>query len=266
MREADQAWAEGDRDIVPATPTPSESPPPADDIEAIKRERDEARQNYAHLEGRTNQVLQALHARQQEQAQVAELHTQRQQIPEASVDPVGHLLKRQELLEQREAMRLQQEQAAAQQQQQVQAITGLVHRAQQAEKEFEGKQSDYADAIAYLTAGVGRELEASGYSAQERAAIIQEQGLGVAARALQLKKNPAELLYQTAIERGYRPGRGSPRQALERVERGQQHARSLGSMGGRGPVPLTVDRLLEASDAEFAKLMETSEGLALLGA
>jgi hypothetical protein len=37
-------------------------------------------------------------------------------------------------------------------------------------------------------------------------------------------------------------------------------------MGGRGPVPLTVDRLLEASDAEFAKLMETSEGLALLGA
>jgi hypothetical protein len=266
MREADQAWAEGDRDIVPATPTPSESPPPADDIEAIKRERDEARQNYAHLEGRTNQVLQALHARQQEQAQVAELHTQRQQIPAAETDPVGHLIRRVELSEQREAMRLQQEQQALQTQQQVQAISGLVAQSQRLEKEFETKQTDYADAIAYLTAGVGRELEASGYSPQERAQMIQEQGLGVAARALQLGKNPAQLLYQTAIERGYRPGRGTPRQALERLSAGQQHGRSLGNMGGRGPTPITVDRLLEASDAEFSKLMETAEGMALMGA
>jgi hypothetical protein len=257
-RTANERWAEGDRDSAPASPAPAA---PADDVETLRRERDEARLGAQ----RADQYLQAVAAQQARAAQVAQYHPAQQEIPSASSDPVGHLLKRVELQEQREALRMQQEAQAAQQQAVAQRLGGLISEAQRQEREFEAKQSDYADAVKHLTAGRARELEIAGYGPAERAQIIQQEGLGAAARALQLGRNPAEFLYQTAIERGYRPGRGTTEQYLRRLEAGHKQARSLSNVGGRSKAPLNAEVLANMSDRDFAEAISTPAGMALLG-
>jgi hypothetical protein len=256
-REANIAWAEGDRHSAPAAPAA-----PADDVETLRRERDEARLGAQ----RADQYLQAVAAAQARAAQVAQYHPQQQEIPSASSDPVGHLLKRVELQEQREALRMQQEAQAAQQHAVAQRIGGLISEAQKQEREFESRQTDYSDAIRHLTENRGRELEVAGYGPAERAQIIQQEGLAAAARALQLGKNPAQLLYETAVSRGYRAGYGTPTQAFNRLQEGHRQARSLSNVGGRSKGPLTAQVLANMPQDEFAKMLETKEGMALLGA
>jgi hypothetical protein len=254
-REANIAWAEGDRDIAPAPSAPSEPAAPSETLEEVRLQRD-----------RANEYLQAIHAAQMRAAQVAQYHPQQQNIPSASSDPVGHLLKRVELQEQREALRMQQEAQAAQQQALAQRIGGLISEAQKQEREFESRQTDYSDAIRHLTENRGRELEVAGYGPAERAQIIQQEGLAAAARALQLGKNPAQLLYETAVSRGYRAGYGTPTQAFNRLQEGHRQARSLSNVGGRSKGPLTAQVLANMPQDEFAKMLETKEGMALLGA
>jgi len=53
---------------------------------------------------------------------------------------------------------------------------------------------------------------------------------------------------------------------LAQVAAGQQQARGLSGARGSGPAPMTAQRLLEMSDAEFTKSLETEEGRALMGA
>jgi len=46
-------------------------------------------------------------------------------------------------------------------------------------------------------------------------------------------------------------------QRLQNIAAGQQQARSLGAARGSGPAPLTAQRLLEMSEKDFAKILET---------
>src|SRR5215472_12387791 len=116
------------------------------------------------------------------------------------------------------------------------------------------ERPDYPQAVRHLTQMRNRQLEIAGIrDAAERAQIIQQEGLGVAARAFQDGGNPAERIYQISQAMGYAPpapqplpeeapahpngvGNGSEpslpvqptaQQRLETIQRGQQQARSL---------------------------------------
>jgi hypothetical protein len=62
------------------------------------------------------------------------------------------------------------------------------------------------------------------------------------------------------------PAPGDAAERLRTVASGQRQGASLGALRGSGPHPLTAQRLLEMSDAEFARAIATPEGRALLGA
>jgi FMN phosphatase YigB (HAD superfamily) len=197
-------------------------------------------------------------------------------IPDPNQDPVGHIVGRLQQaetyigqLETRRQQEANQQQQTVAQLQQLQQIHGVIGRAQELEREFEASTPDYADAVKTLTDARKRELEIAGITDPlQRDAMVKNEGFGVALNALQQGANPAQRIYQLAQARGHVP-QAQVRTAQDRLRNiaaGQQQAMTLGNARGSGPVPMTVNRLLEMSEADFDKALQTAEGLALLGA
>jgi hypothetical protein len=131
----------------------------------------------------------------------------------------------------------------------------LVGYAMRAETEYKKTAPDYDDALAFLRQSRKSELSTWGMQpAQvEQQLILEERQL--IARAAQARRNPAEMAYTLAKQRGY-----SAKQAvdqadqLERIERGQQQSRSLSGTGGNSKAggELTLADLVRLPEAEFA--------------
>jgi hypothetical protein len=149
-------------------------------------------------------------------------------------------------------------------------VNQLYNRAAAGELEFARANPDYGDAMAFLAGTNDRFLTAQGYAPPHRAILLQQQKLAVARKALAEDRNPAEVLYEMAQAIGWRkPSAAPPAASAERlsaVERGQRQGATLSQVRGAGPQPLTAQRLLEMSDSEFARVIATPEGRALLGA
>lgn len=304
MRDADTAPAT----IEPAAPdtvepiAPAAEPAAADPQQqrpqmvphaALHQEREEhkatkanlaaERQRLQTLEERTNLLLQGMG--QQRQPQPAE--PQQQPLPPLEQDPVGHLVgaMRQQgvtmqALQQAQQQQTMQSQMAAQ-------IAALQNEAVAREHEFRATTPDYDAATNWLRGRREQTLEAMGYNASERANLLHQESLGIAARALQMGQNPASMIYAIAKGNGYTgaaqtasdgsdsapqaaappatPAAPASPERLQQIAAGQQQGRSLGQARGTGPVPLTTARLLEMSDNEFHEKMKTPEGRALLG-
>jgi hypothetical protein len=90
------------------------------------------------------------------------------------------------------------------------------------------------------------------------------------------KKNPAEIIHTLAKKRGFAPKTVDPAAAaaataaadagkMKTVGKGIEENRSLSQARGSAPVPLTARSLLDMDEAEFARMIETPAGRALLG-
>ena len=109
----------------------------------------------------------------------------------------------------------------------------------------------------------------------ERQQIIAHEAVDLAARAMNTGRNPAEIVHELARLRGFaaapaaaaQPAAAQPTaaQRVATIARGQQQAQTVGNMRGAAAPGLTAERLLEMSDAEFAKAIETAEGQGLMG-
>ena len=224
------------------------------------------------MEERTNLILQRVYA----QPQPDQTAPAQPAIPDIATDPVGHILATQQELarrvEQITSAGQQQQHLTAQQQQQLAAVTNVVTRARALEGQFRVATPDYDQATQWLAAQRHAELEEIGVAdPAERAAILQQQDLGIADRALQTGRNPAEVLYKTAKARGYKAPAGNGAapdagagnvnaqqtgQRLQQIAAGQQQSRSIGQMRGGAPPPLTAQRLIEMPLDEFHKLAQ----------
>jgi hypothetical protein len=305
---------------VPAQPaapaTTEQPPPPRQDMvphQALHAEREEhkrtrselaaERERIRTLEERTNLLLQRFGPQStiqpQPQPSTAEA-PKPPPIPDLDKDPVGHIIGRQLDFDRRlqeQGQNWQQQQAAYQQQLQAQqTLTALTQHAQAMESQFSMEHPDYPAAVAHLVRSRHQELEMAGVrNAADRQRIIQEDGLGVAARLIQIGGNPAEAIYEIARARGYVPPAppqsrpvaevrefgsdlsvppvetatplaAAPQaaraqaptgaQRLQTLAQGQEQARSLGNARGAGPVPLTANRLVEMSQDEFAAFLD----------
>ncbi len=226
------------------------------------------------LQERTNLILQSVQAQQQQRQPQQEA----QEPPALDKDPVGYLvgtLQRQgDVIQQL----MQEAQNRGQQTQQLGQALSVQQRAQALENEYKQKNPDYEPALQHLLAARHRELTLVGISDPElRQQILSEEYMTVARLAMQQGANPADRIYELSKERGFKAGNGAaaqevippPQTAAERVANvaaGQQQSRSLSSVRGAAPVPLTAQRLMEMSSEEFAKYYDTPEGRALRGA
>lgn len=232
----------------------------------------EERRRLTTLEERTNLLLQNMgRAPQQTQPQIPEI-----EIPDARVDPVGHIIATQQKL-QRELEAIQ---GGSQQQQQLintaQVVSAIQQRAAAHERDFTAETPDYPAAIQHLKNIEHRRLQLAGYTdAAQRENMITGSYLDIAARALQANENPAQKLYEMAGLYGYQKPEAAeetngaqaptPQQRLATVANGQRQNRTLSGTRGGSPSPLTAQRLIEMPESEFAKMLNTPEGMALLG-
>lgn len=255
------------------------------------------------IEERTNLLLQRFN-QPQPQTQGEPEAPKPPPIPDLDKDPVGHIIGNQ--VDMRQQLQTAQQQARQwqeqlQQQTQAQQILNYVTQtAQGLERMFIAEHPDYSNAIDHLRRSRHREMEIVGITDPgQREQIIAQEGMGIAVRAINERRNPAEQLYELARMRGYQPP-ASPQpngmngvldapthaaeapqaqpnapaggqvptaqQRLQTLQEGQNQARSLGAARGGGPVPLTAQRLIEMSPEEFDKALQTAEGMALLGA
>lgn len=242
----------------------------------------QAAQDRLRAEERINMLLQRVVQAPPQQTQAPTPQVAPLVIPDMDKDPVGHIVGR--IAQQNQAMEQQQQvlqnvvqvlAAAGQQNQQSQAVNQVQQRAMAMEREFAAATPDYVQAVAFLGEHRHRELQEAGWTdPAERQAMISQEAIGIASRAIQMGRNPAEVVYGLAKHRGFQPpapatdtAAQNNGQRLESVARGQQqNGRSLSNARGSAPPPMTAARLLEMSDADFDKAMNTPEGREQLGA
>lgn len=274
--QEDAGAAEAQQSEAEEKPTQRQKPPPGFvEKEALSETRSElkrVRDRAEKLEAMWNQVLEkqaAAAAPKPEQA----LANEYANIPRYEDDPVGHLTARLAIAEQRlqtnEQMTAQEKQALQQQTQAQRQTQEMLNRYTASVRNFSREHKDFGQAYQYLTDTLDAELQARGYDDPvERSNLLQyEEGVMVA-RAMAAGKDPAEIVYNYAKHRGFKPANGATTESkLAQIAAGQQAAQSLSGKGNAGePGTTTINQLLrmydedpEAADREFAKMAKAGK-------
>lgn len=187
--------------------------------------------------------------------------------PDPNEDPEGYRAWQDTQREARIAQleeRLQRAEAGGAQASHVTHITAMTQA-------FAAQTPDYYDVARGVRDKLDRDLELGGYDdPRERLALIDQWTSAIAQKALSRNMNPAEAIHK--IGKSWGVGAAAARDTtvaplrnkdkVATIRRGQDASRSL-SRGGARDVSegLTLDRLLAAEPAEFAKLLKESPGL-----
>lgn len=231
----------------PEFKTTREKPPegyvPHQAMHEERLRRQEAERRLAALEQAAEQQRKAA-----EQAKAEE----EAKLGDPLVDPDGFQKNLQRQLESTREMVRQQQQAA----QRERLMQARAEDAVRMESEFKATVPDYDDAVGHIRQARVDELKAYGWDDQRIVAQIAQDANSVYDSAKRLGMNPAQLLYQLAQQRGYKP-RPKVDEAAAQVEAlatAQKQTQGLGSGGSRQAGRLTVSQIAEMSEAEVAKL------------
>jgi hypothetical protein len=119
-------------------------------------------------------------------------------------------------------------------------------------REFRTKTPDYDQAYNFFLSNRDAELAFYGVPQAERAQIIDNEQLQIAAGAFQRGISPAQVLYDVARHRGYKPSAAGAGEKIERIASGQERGKTLSGTGGGAAGPeMTAERLLKMSNEEF---------------
>lgn len=145
------------------------------------------------------------------------------------------------------------------------------------EAEFRAAKPDYDSAINHVVQARAQELSLYGFSPVEIQQAIAEEAADIARTAIAQGRNPAELGYQVALSRGYRPEQapaadltatqttgGNAVAQIEAIARGQAASKSVGSSGGVRTQQLNAEAIASMSPDEFDALYSTPEGRKLI--
>lgn len=136
----------------------------------------------------------------------------------------------------------------------------VAQRVSAAEAEFAKATPDYMDAVNHLMQARQRELSFFTDDADAVRQQVQQEAWALAEAAVQRGRNPAQVAYEIAQARGYRPKKAEPEQppAAERIKAqaaAQEATQSLSQAGGPANTGRpTAEDLAKMSEAEFAKL------------
>jgi hypothetical protein len=135
---------------------------------------------------------------------------------------------------------------------------------QAATSAFMDATPDYGDAYKHVRGIRKAELMAYGADAATAEAQVSQWELGLARSALQLGKNPAEVLYKTAEVLGYKSVTNkqasvtnNQKEHIERLAIGQEAAKSLGT--GKADAPLSLQKIAEMDAEDLEKFVAGSD-------
>lgn len=220
----------------------------ADKDRALKAERAARRSERRHFE-----------------QQLAELRQQRQEpAPKApdpinpEDDPIGALVQTRQQLEAFEARQRAAQEAAQRQGQEQQFYAQVESRVNEYEAEFTKTNPDYPKAAEYLTASRTAEYQQAGYTAQQIAQALRGEYIGIIQNAESRGMDPAEVFYNLAKGRGFRPGQTK----LDSIANGQRATGALNG-GGRGGDGLTMGAVADLDGEDFDKAFDKLRAQAL---
>ena len=229
-----------------------------------RERRKEAERRAAEIERRSEERFRALMEKLGPQPQPE----QPPAIPPVDQDPVGHIVG--SIGQMREQVQTLTQSQAAQQEaaQRAQALQAMQQHALALEAEYRRDNPDYEPAVTYVANLRHQQLMAGGVTnPAERQAIINQEAMGIAYRAMQQGQNPAEMLYNIAKASGFSAQQAqqasgqqaqqpNPAQRLDTIARGQQQARDIGNVRGSGPSPITAQKMQEMSNDDFLEMMK----------
>lgn len=213
-------------------------------------------------------------------------------LPDRNVDPIGYF----EALTTRQAKQVESltgmVRGLTEGQRQQQQLAELRQWGIQQETAFKQTNPDFDDAMTHMRRTRDEELKAIGVNdAAERQRIMNNDVTAIALRARQEGGNFAERLYGTALARGYAkkvadpaPAAAAPAAAapvasngvaippLEveppaapsaraaRIEQGRENSTTIGSLGSAPPAKLSVEKIANMSESDFAVFIKRYEG------
>lgn len=235
-------------------------------LQEERAERKQLRDRMQQMEQQQTALIQRILASQQP----AQQQEQQIQIPDYATDPVGHLRAKNDLLERQ--LRQVTEHVVGQTQQQQQftqqhtAQMQIQHHLAADEAAFRQKAPDYDNAAAFLQQSRAAEYRALGMTnPMEIQQALQQDVMAMISIAQRNGTSVAEAAYNLAKTRGYKSaqasgagGQGQSQQQdnaarLATIQQGQQQSASLSGAGGGGVPPMSIEKLLSMSDADFAK-------------
>ena len=129
---------------------------------------------------------------------------------------------------------------------------------------------DYYEALKYLRNARAKDLQVWGMSPSAIGTQLAHEESQLLARAAAERRNPAEMAYALATQRGYSApapaaNSGDQRQQvdLNRIEAGQRQSSSLSNVGGgagRDVGDIEIEDLLKMNDKEFGDFIEKYPG------
>lgn len=241
---------------------------------AEKAARQELENRYKTLEQRTNLLLENFAKAppsQDGQQQTAPKTT----LPDPDNDPLGYLLATVKGVAERQDKIDGNFQQQSQQSQQMTTLRNLQDTALAQEEEFRTETPDYDAASQYVQKTRSAELDALGYNPAEVRELLKQEAYGIAARMIQQGKNPAKAIYDMAMARGYTPAASEAENqageqtnvaaAVERnsgklknVQNGQRQTATLSQARGSAPSPMSAQKLMEMTDADFETFRKNS--------
>ena len=234
-------------------------------LQEERAERKRLRDDLQRMQQQQEALVQRILANQQQPAQ----QEPQVQIPDYATDPVGHLRAQNEILARQmqqmasylNGQHQQTEQMTQQQQVQQQVTNFLVTD----EARFRQTAPDYDAAAQFLQQSRAAEYRALGMqNPMEIQQALQQDIMAMVNIAQRNGTSVAEAAYNLAKARGYKPAAGGGQGAqggqqqdnaarLAAIAQGQQQSASLSQAGGASPAPMSIEKLLAMSDAEFAK-------------
>lgn len=258
--------------------------PQADPDQQQPEEQRQVPQQALHAEREKRKGIEAQLKQAQEQLQrINELRTKlstpQNPAPEAQQQPIDdpngveHLKARLAALEGHTEQQNRSQQLAQADDYEMQVLS---QQATQDEVSFRTVKPDYDDAINHLVSTRARELQAYGLDPVSIQNTVRDEAADIVRTAISQGRSPAELSYQIAEFRGYRPS--APQQqapapatntaqaTLDAIARGRAASKSPGQGGGAAPTTLNAATVAQMGDDEFAALYATPEGRALIDA
>ena len=243
-------------------------------------ERDAERARAAELETNWTKAKEQLDALAAMRAQIAAVKAPEPAVvakPEGDASELEYLKARLAQIEGGVAEVQGYQHQTAQQQQLAQVeeaeIAQLQHVTAQAETEYRATNPDYDNGIKFVVEARAKELQLYGIPQSQINEIIRDESRDIIRAAIQQGRNPAELGYQIALSRGYRPEAQQQQQGggaaatVAAVAAAKAGARSLGQASGSGPAQELNAQTIAAMDtAEFEALYSTPEGRRMIDA
>lgn len=256
--------SDGTADILPDTSEESvegaaaKKAPETVPLEALKDERTKRQvleDKLAQLTARFDRVIDSMITGQQ-QAQQPKVE-EGPAIPDWNTDPLGFLKVSIELLGEKIKGVTETQKTTVEQTNAANQNISLAQRFHADIAAYRSKVPNFDKALNFLADNYNKELLSIGYSEQEALQIISADAKGIVDRAYKAGKNPAKVMYDRAVSRGYREeATPTAEPAADPVPSKQNLAKGLGSASGKAVRKVTSDHIAQMNEDQFESFMK----------